>query len=162
MYSNHLITKFFQPTVISFVEMARFLLKLPGVKFLLSKRFCQDHLESFFGHQRLKEDAMTIQLLNNSVTTLFHFECRDQPLLTPYVETAESDRQIKLYLWMIHPYQNVAGNHTSRTHTIYTNHYNVPINVMPYCPPPPHLPSLPLSAKGEAYMTTRSLRIWVY
>ena len=60
---------------------------------------------------------MTTQLLNISVTTLFHFEWRDQSLLALYVETAESDWQIKLYQLMIHHYQNVAGNHTSRTHT---------------------------------------------
>ena len=72
MYSNHLITKFFQPTVISFVEMARFLLKLPGVKFLLSERFCQDPLESFFGHQRSKggrNDNPTVkQFCDNTVS----------------------------------------------------------------------------------------------
>ena len=79
---------------------------------------------------------MTTQLLNSSATTLFHFECRDQLLLTPYMETVESDQQIKLYLLMIHPCQNVVGNHTSRTHTIYNN-----------------------SAKGEVCKIKRSLRI---
>ena len=38
--------------VLSFVEMGRYLLKYPGVKFLFSERFTQDPLESFFGHQR--------------------------------------------------------------------------------------------------------------
>ena len=38
--------------VCAFVEMARYLLRLPGEKYLLSERFCQDPLESFFGHQR--------------------------------------------------------------------------------------------------------------
>ena len=41
-------------TVHSFVELGRYLLKYPGVKFLLSERFTQDPLESFFGHQRQK------------------------------------------------------------------------------------------------------------
>ena len=36
-------------TVRSFVEMGRYLLNFPGVKFLLSERFTQ---ESFFGQQR--------------------------------------------------------------------------------------------------------------
>ena len=40
--------------VMSFVEMARFILRQPGVKFLLSERFCQDPVEVFFGHQRAK------------------------------------------------------------------------------------------------------------
>ena len=39
-------------SVKAFVEMARFLLKLPGVKYLLSERFCQDPLEEFFSQQR--------------------------------------------------------------------------------------------------------------
>ena len=39
-------------TVRSFVEMGRYLLNYPGVKFLLSERFTQDPLESFFGQQR--------------------------------------------------------------------------------------------------------------
>ena len=39
-------------TVRSFVEMGRYLLNFPGVKFLLSERFTQDPLESFFGQQR--------------------------------------------------------------------------------------------------------------
>lgn len=34
--------------------MAKYLLSLPGVKFLFAERFCQDPLESFFGHQRSK------------------------------------------------------------------------------------------------------------
>lgn len=42
------------PTVKSFVELGRYLLNYPGVKFLLSERFTQDPLESFFGHQRQK------------------------------------------------------------------------------------------------------------
>lgn len=36
----------------SFVELTRILLAVPGVEYLLSEKFCQDPLESFFGHQR--------------------------------------------------------------------------------------------------------------
>ena len=36
----------------SFVEMGHFLLHVSGVNFLLSERFTQDPLESFFGKQR--------------------------------------------------------------------------------------------------------------
>ena len=39
-------------TVTSFIQMGRFLLSVPGVKFLLSERFTQDPLESFFRKQR--------------------------------------------------------------------------------------------------------------
>ena len=38
--------------MLSFVEMGRYLLKYPGVKFLFSERFTQDPLESFFGQQQ--------------------------------------------------------------------------------------------------------------
>ena len=59
-------------TVKSFVEMARYLLDQPGVKFLLSERFCQDPLESFFGHQRSKgghNDNPTVkQFCDNTVS----------------------------------------------------------------------------------------------
>ena len=39
-------------TVLSFAEMGRYLLSYPGVKFLFSERFTQDHLESFFRQKR--------------------------------------------------------------------------------------------------------------
>ena len=59
-------------TVHTFVEMARFLLKEPGVKFLLSERFCQDPVEAFFGHQRSKggrNDNPTVkQFCDNTVS----------------------------------------------------------------------------------------------
>ena len=54
------------------VEMARYLLDQPGVKFLLSERFCQDPLESFFGHQHSKggnNDNPTVkQFCDNTVS----------------------------------------------------------------------------------------------
>jgi len=34
------------------VELVRFLLSIPGVKYVLMEKFCQDPLESFFGQQR--------------------------------------------------------------------------------------------------------------
>ena len=56
----------------SFVEMTRYLLALPGVKFLLSERFCQDPLEAFFGKQRAqggRNDNPTVhQFLKNTVS----------------------------------------------------------------------------------------------
>ena len=36
----------------SFVEMARCLLSVPGVEYILSEKPCQDPIESFFGKQR--------------------------------------------------------------------------------------------------------------
>ena len=62
----------------SFLEMARarFLLQQPGVKFLLSERFCQDPLEAFFGHQRARGGI--IQQFSNFVRPLFHYEFKVQ------------------------------------------------------------------------------------
>ena len=36
----------------AFVEMAKVLLSLPGVSYILSEKLCQDPLESFFGKHR--------------------------------------------------------------------------------------------------------------
>ena len=36
----------------SMVELIPFLLKVIGVKYVLTEKFCQDPLESFFGKQR--------------------------------------------------------------------------------------------------------------
>ena len=56
----------------SFVEMTRYLLAVPGVKFLLSEQFCQDSLEEFFGKQRAqggRNDNPTVyQFLKNTVS----------------------------------------------------------------------------------------------
>ena len=50
--------------------MGRCLLKQEGVKFLLSERFCQDPVETFFSHQRSKgghSDNPTVkQFLDNT------------------------------------------------------------------------------------------------
>lgn len=57
----------------SFTEVARFLLKIPGVKFLLSERFCQDPLEAFFGNQRAKggrSDNPNVQQFCSSTVSL--------------------------------------------------------------------------------------------
>lgn len=58
--------------VLSFVELARYLLKQPGVKFLFSERFCQDPLEVFFGHQRSKggrcDNPTVKQFCDNTVS----------------------------------------------------------------------------------------------
>ena len=38
----------------SFVELVKYLLAFPGVKYVLSEKLCQDPLESFFGKQRMR------------------------------------------------------------------------------------------------------------
>ncbi len=43
--------KVFQTTILSFKEVAKYLLN-NGVSYVLSERFCQDDLENYFGRQR--------------------------------------------------------------------------------------------------------------
>ena len=56
----------------SFVEMAKYLLNQPGIKFILSEKFCQDPLEVFFGKQRAQggrnDNPTCYQFLKNTVT----------------------------------------------------------------------------------------------
>ena len=42
----------FVHSVKSFVELVKYILQIPGVKFFLSERISQDPLENFFGCQR--------------------------------------------------------------------------------------------------------------
>jgi len=76
-------------SVKAFVEMARFLLKLPGVKYLLSERFCQDPLEEFFSQQRaqgrrndnptaseFKKTTVSIRIQASTATDPLHGNCR--------------------------------------------------------------------------------------
>ena len=51
-----LVVTYVSSAVKSFVEAAKFLLKLPGIngQYLLSERFTQDPLENYFGHQRAR------------------------------------------------------------------------------------------------------------
>lgn len=52
--------------------MAKYLLIQPGIKFILSERFCQDPVELFFGKQRAqgaRNDNPTVhQFLENTVS----------------------------------------------------------------------------------------------
>lgn len=58
--------------VYSFVELTEYLLGLPGVRYILSEKFCQDPLESFFGKQRMRggyNDNPNVQtFLKNTVS----------------------------------------------------------------------------------------------
>lgn len=63
---------FLDYSVHSFVEVARYLLSLPGKRSLLSERFSQDPLESFFGKQRARggrnENPTAQQFLDSTVS----------------------------------------------------------------------------------------------
>ena len=57
----------------SFIEVAPFLLKQPGVKHLYSERFTQDDLEALYGQIRAKggrNDNPTVQQFNDSTVSL--------------------------------------------------------------------------------------------
>lgn len=68
----HIIMAWHTLLVHSFVEVAQYLLGLPGRRSLLSERFSQDPLESFFGQQRARggrnENPTAQQFLDNTVS----------------------------------------------------------------------------------------------
>lgn len=49
--------------VMSMVEMIPFLLKVKGVKYVLTEKFCQDPLEVSLGNKECMEELMTTLLL---------------------------------------------------------------------------------------------------
>ena len=56
----------------SFVDLTRIILAIPGVQYILSEKFCQDPVESFFGKQRAQggrnENPNAMQFLHNTVS----------------------------------------------------------------------------------------------
>ena len=56
----------------SFVELTKILLAIPGVQYVLSEKFCQDPVESFFGKQRSQggrnENPNVKQFMDNTVS----------------------------------------------------------------------------------------------
>lgn len=56
----------------SFVELTTVLLAVPGVQYILSEKFCQDPVESFFGKQRAQggrnENPNAKQFMDNTVS----------------------------------------------------------------------------------------------
>ena len=72
------------PIVNSFVEVTTILLGVPGVTYLLSERFCQDPLESFFGKQRYKggygDNPSVQEFLDNTVSIRVQGSAALEPL----------------------------------------------------------------------------------
>lgn len=62
----------FSVIVRSFVELSRILLALPGVEYVLSEKFCQDPVESYFGKQRAhggyNDNPNMKQFIDNTVS----------------------------------------------------------------------------------------------
>ena len=59
--------------VLSFIEMAQYLLSLPGVQYILSEKLCQDSIEAFFGKQRAtggRSDNPTVQQFCQNTVSL--------------------------------------------------------------------------------------------
>ena len=58
--------------VYTFTELVPKLLDIPGVSYVLSERFCQDPLESYFGKQRYRggwnENPSVKQYLDNAAS----------------------------------------------------------------------------------------------
>ena len=60
----------FYPIVKSFVGLVEYLFSIPGVKFLMNNRICQDPLKKFFGQQRqrnrVKENSNVSEFIKNT------------------------------------------------------------------------------------------------
>jgi len=82
----------------SFCEMAQYLLKLPGVKSVLSNRLCcQDSLEQFFGKQCQQggtKDNPNVQQFVNNTSTL---RIANSFTLTPFHGNCGQSHQAKKY-----------------------------------------------------------------
>ena len=88
------------------MAMGQYLLGIDGVKFLLSERFTQDPVESFFGQQRQKGSAWeskTPQCISSPII-LLPFEFNDQQLLLQQVTSGRANTIRIQILWMIHLY----------------------------------------------------------
>ena len=70
---NHVLLNAFH----YFVEMAQYLLSLPGVQYILSEKLCQVSAETCFCKQRAAGGVVTIQPFNSYVKTCFHLESKD-------------------------------------------------------------------------------------
>lgn len=70
--------------VFSFVEVTKMLLSLPGVQFLLSEKFCQDPLESYFGKQCYKggrsDNPSVKEFIDNAVSLRVQGSAALEPL----------------------------------------------------------------------------------
>ena len=70
--------------VLSFVEVATLLFAVPGVRYLLSEKFTQDPLESFFGKQRYKggwnDNPSVKEFMDNTVSLRIQGSAALEPL----------------------------------------------------------------------------------
>lgn len=71
-------------SVNSFIEVTTTLLGIPGVTYLLSERFCQDPLESFFGKQRYRggygDNPSIKEFLDNTISLRVQGSAALEPL----------------------------------------------------------------------------------
>ena len=82
-------------TVKSFIELLRYILRIPGVKFFLSERLSQDPLENFFGCQRQRcrtnenpnlhkfcKNTQALRVINSVCGTVSKGNCRGNKQVT--------------------------------------------------------------------------------
>ena len=70
--------------VTAFCELVEFIFtKIPGVKYFLSEKLCQDPLESFFGHQRIRGGSNDNPTVASFVQGSVAIRCQRSMLLQP-------------------------------------------------------------------------------
>ncbi len=91
-------------TVKAFVELSRYLLSQPGVKFFLSEKLTQDTVECFLGGSDREVGIMIIRTCKNSYMDQTHFVYKDQVQLKCSGETLEGERSQLLWLLTTRPF----------------------------------------------------------
>ena len=66
------------------MELSKYLLKLPGVHYLLSEKLCQDPLESFFGQQRMRGGSCSNPTVNDFIYGTSSLRVQGSTALKPF------------------------------------------------------------------------------
>ena len=86
----------------AFTEMSKYLLNTSGVHFILSERFTQDPLESFFGHQRQRgggrDNPTAQQFMQDTQSIRVQHSCK--PLAGSNVRTSKHHMEVDANLDM--------------------------------------------------------------
>ena len=81
--------------VLSFLEVGPLLLKLPGVKFLLSEKFSQDPLEAYFGKQRYQGGSNSNPSVNEYYNNATNIMVQGSAALDPVRGNSRRSRKRK-------------------------------------------------------------------
>ena len=93
--------------VLSFVEVTEMLLSVPGVQFLLSEKFCQDPLESYFGKQRYRGGSSDNPSVKEFIDNAVSLRVQGSAALEPLRGNCSRKQQSGPLLVDETPYQNV-------------------------------------------------------